>query len=309
MSAHTVVNQPDLGMRAEPRSVRKPLERLALTLLFLATGLATFVLGANYFRRFPTNFNPYYEGALAVIFLGAALGLRRSQRLRSFWPAAYAFFVASMVWLLTTLLANSPVGGFGQWALRLFDLSATTPMGVAAAKVGEAAGITAIILALCLPAGLNLGSLYHKRGNLKWALVAGLLVILNFGTAALMATAGQPRDLDVLGQLLLWGLVFSVANGFMEELWFRGLFLGRLAPHIGMGGAVIVIAVWFSVLHLGASYLDPAAGTVFVINTFTHALVLGYLIHKTDNLWSAALYHAAMDLWLFVGPTTLSSGG
>jgi membrane protease YdiL (CAAX protease family) len=48
---------------------------------------------------------------------------------------------------------------------------------------------------------------------------------------------------------------------------------------------------------------------VFLINTFTHALVLGWLIYKTDNLWCAALYHTAMDLWLFVGPTTLSSGG
>jgi hypothetical protein len=29
-------------------------------------------------------------------------------------------------------------------------------------------------------------------------------------------------------------------------------------------------------------------------------VVLGYLIHTTDNLWGAALYHMAMDLWLFV---------
>ncbi len=36
------------------------------------------------------------------------------------------------------------------------------------------------------------------------------------------------RDLDALGALLLWGVVFSAANGFMEELWIRGLFLGRL---------------------------------------------------------------------------------
>jgi membrane protease YdiL (CAAX protease family) len=113
----------------------------------------------------------------------------------------------------------------------------------------------------------------------------------------------------VLGDLLLWGAVFSAANGFMEELWFRGLFLGRLAPHIGTGGAVLVTAMVFSLAHLGPWYLDPAAIGVFLINTFTHALVLGYLIHKTDNLWGAALYHMAMDLWLFVGPTTLSSGG
>jgi membrane protease YdiL (CAAX protease family) len=278
-------------------------------MLFLAAGLATFVFGSNYFRRFPTNFNPWYEGALAVFFLALALGFRRSERLSKFWPAAYAFFVADMVWLVTTLLAKSPLGAFGAWPLRLFGLTGSTPACTAVAKVGEVIGAVAIILVLCRAAGFSLASLYLKRGNIRWAVIAGVLVVLNFTTAALMATAGQPRDLDVLGELLLWGAVFSAANGFMEELWFRGLFLGRLAPHIGKGGAVIVTALVFSIAHLGALYMDPAAITVFLINTFTHAVVLGYLIYKTDNLWSAALYHMAMDLWLFVGPTTLSSGG
>jgi membrane protease YdiL (CAAX protease family) len=300
---------PGRGLATQPQLGRSTAGRVALAVVFLAAGVATFVFGANYFRRFPTNFNPWYEGALALLFLAAALGLRRSHRFHSFWPAAYAFFVANMVWLVTTLLAKSPAGGFGNWALRLSGLTGSTPAGLAAAKVGEAVGAVAIILVLCRAAGFSLGSLYLKRGQLKWALLAGVLVVLNFTTAALMATAGQPRGLDVLGQLLLWGAVFSAANGFMEELWFRGLLLGRLAPHIGTGGAVIVTALVFSLSHVGAWYLDPAAIGVFLINTFTHAVVLGYLIHKTDNLWGAALYHMAMDLWLFVGPTALSTGG
>jgi membrane protease YdiL (CAAX protease family) len=309
MSAQLAGHNPAPNFAARPGLEATPAGRLALAALFLVCGLATFVFGSNYFRLFPTNSNPVYEGALAALFLAAALMFRSSELLRSFWPISYAFFIANMVWLLTTLLAKTPAGAFGEWALRLFGLTDMTPMGVAAAKVGEAIGTVAIILILYRAAGFSFGSLYVKRGHLKGALLIGVLVILNFTTAALMASAGRPRDLDALGQLLLWGAIFSAANGFMEELWFRGLFLGHLAPHIGVGGAVFVTAVWFSVLHLSASYLDPAAGTVFVINTFTHALVLGYLIHKTDNLWGAALYHMAMDLWLFVGPTTLSTGG
>jgi membrane protease YdiL (CAAX protease family) len=304
MSTQLTGRLPGAGLAPKTPLLTSPLGRLGLAVLILLCGIATFFFGCNYFRLFPTNSNPVYEAGLAALFLGAALWLRRSARFGSLWPLAYAFFVANMVWLLTTL-----AGGFGNWALRLSGLASTVPAGVAVAKVGEAIGAVAIILALCLPAGFSLSSLYLKRGNLKWALAIGLLVILNFGTAALMSTASQPRDLDVLGQLILWGLVFSLANGLMEELWFRGLFLGRLAPHIGTAGAVIITALLFSLVHLGADYLEPAALTVFLINTLTHALVLGFLILKTDTLWGAVLYHAAMDLWLFIGPTTLSTGG
>lgn len=303
MSTSFAGRAPDPGLAAIPTFSHSLAGRVVVALLCLAAGVACFVFGSNYFRLFPTNDNPLYQGGLAGLFLAAALLMRRSPRFAQYWTIAYAFFVATAVWLITTL-----AGGFGNWALRLAGMSASTPAGTAVAKVGEAIGTVAIILLLCWPAGFTLGSLYLKRGQLKWAVLIGVLVIVNFATAALMAAAGQPRDLDTLGSLMLWGLVFSLANGFMEELWFRGLFLGRLAPHLGAGGAVVVMAVLFALVHLGAGYLEPAAVVVFLLNTFTHALVLGYLILKTDTLWGAALYHAAMDLWLFIGPLGLGAG-
>lgn len=303
MSSSLAGRAPGSGLAATPALGHSPAGRLGLGALCLAAGLACFVFASNYFRLFPTNDNPLYQGGLAGLFLAAALLMRRSPRFAQYWTIAYAFFVATAVWLITTL-----AGGFGNWTLRALSMTAATPAGMAAAKVGEAVGATAIILLLCWPAGFTWGSLYLKRGNLKWALAIGGLVILNFATAALMAASGQPRDLDTLGSLIRWGLVFSLANGFMEELWFRGLFLGRLVPHLGVGGAVLVTAVLFALAHLGAGYLEPAAVVVFLVNTFTHALVLGYLILKTDTLWGAVLYHAAMDLWLFIGPLGLGAG-
>ncbi len=304
MSAQLADRLPGSSLATRPALGASPAGRLGLALLVLACGLATFVFGSNYFRLFPTNANPLYEGGLAALFLAAALWMHRAERLKPFWPIAYAFFVAAMVWLVTTL-----VGGFGNWATRLLEIPPASPAGNAVDKVAEATGTVAIILVLCRPAGFTWGSLYLKRGNLKWAVLIGVLVIVNFTTSALMATAGRSRDLNALGELLLWGVVFAAANGFMEELWFRGLFLGRLAPHLGVGGAVIVTALIFASVHLGSAYLDPAALSVFLINTFTHALVLGYLILKTDTLWGAVLYHMAMDIWLFIGPLSLGTGG
>ena len=102
------------------------------------------------------------------------------------------------------------------------------------------------------------------------------------------------------GLLLLWGLAFSLANGFMEELWFRGIFLGKLQPLIGTGAAVVLTSLLFAIMHAGAFYFSPAAIPIFFLNLFTHGLVMGYLVFKMQNLWGAALYHAACDWWLFV---------
>lgn len=149
--------------RAPAGSGYPALGRLGLALIFLACGLATFVFGSNYFDLFPTNHNPLYSGGLAALFLAAAVGMQRSERLRPLWPAAYAFFIANMVWLVTTL-----AGGFGNWPLRWFGLEAATPFGAAVAKVGEAAGTIALILLLSRPAGFTLNSLWLRRGDLRW---------------------------------------------------------------------------------------------------------------------------------------------
>jgi membrane protease YdiL (CAAX protease family) len=269
--------------------------RLGLFMVFLICGLAVFVLGCNYYDMLPTNGNLVYEGVLSALLLIVALLLKQSARFRKYWPIMYAFFVASAVWFITTL-----VGGFGNWVLRLTGVSESTPVGTAVGKLGEVAGTVAIILILNKIGGMDLGSAFIKRGNLKWALLVGVLVFLNFTTAALMASIDQYANLDLLGKVLLWGVVFSLANGFMEELWIRGIFLGKLQPLIGRGAAIVLTSLVFSLMHAGSMYMSPAAIPVYLINLFTHGLAMGYLMYKMDNIWGATLYHAACDMWLFI---------
>lgn len=287
-------NALDLS-RTEPAVRPSWFYRLGLFTLLLVCGIAIFVFGCNYYAIFPTNKNLAYEGGLAVAFLIAALLMRPSVRWARYWKIAYAFFIASAVWFIATL-----VGGFGNWALRLTQLSGSTPMGVAVGKVGEAAGAVTIILALNKLAGADLGSVFIQRGNLKWALVAGVAVLINFATAGLMAFTNQYASLDRLGAVMLWGLVFSLANGFMEELWFRGILLGKLQPLIGAGAAIVLTSLFWSITHAGALYMSPSAMPIFLLNLFTHGLAMGYLVFKMNNLWGAGLYHAACDFWLFL---------
>lgn len=49
---------------------------------------------------------------------------------------------------------------------------------------------------------------------------------------------------------------FSLINAFMEEIWFRGLFLRRLEPALGAAGALLLTTLAFGTSHLFATYVD-----------------------------------------------------
>lgn len=190
--------------------------------------------------------------------------------------------------------------GWTDQVMRFLSLTGDSPQGMAINKVLEAGRMVLPILVLVKLSGADLGSLYLKRGNLKVALLLGLGLLLNYGTSVVLFFGQQYTGLDRLGAALLWGLVFSLANGFMEELWLRGLFQKRLVPLLGGTGTVVLTSLWFALMHSGAVYIMPAVIPIFLVNAFTLGLACGYVMLKTDNLWGAALIHAGADLFLFV---------
>ena len=89
--------------------------RTGLGIVFLVCALAVFLLGANYYKMFPTNGNSLYAASLAIIFLVAALLCKRSARFQSYWQIAYAFFVGSMVNLVSDLFAITTARSCSGW--------------------------------------------------------------------------------------------------------------------------------------------------------------------------------------------------
>jgi membrane protease YdiL (CAAX protease family) len=171
---------------------------------------------------------------------------------------------------------------------------------MAFAKACEVTAVVIPIIVLTKLSGADLGSIFLKRGNLKLGLGIGGLVFVNFATSALLFFATRFSSMDLLGAAVLWGLVFSLANGFMEELWLRGIFLKRFEPFIGIHGSVWLTAIVFALMHSFAYYFMPTVLPVFVLNTLSLGLACGYLIMKSDSLWGAVMIHAAADLFLFV---------
>ncbi len=291
LEIETPVNQGITEKTGWQETARKA----GLFILFLLCAFAVFVLGSNYYSIFPTNKNILYEGSLAAFFLIAALLLRWQPRFRTYWQIAYAFFAASSVILVTSLSA-----GFRDEIFRTIGLIGNANETAAAGKVFEALVTITTILLLSRLAGMSLDSLYVRRGNLKWGLILGLGVLVNFSSSSLMFFASRFTTTEKIGSALLCGLVFSLANGFMEELWIRGQFLRKLEPVLGSGTAIVLTSIWFALSHLGAVYFMPAAIPFYLANLVTFALAWGYTMKKTDSWIAPGLMHAASDFFLFI---------
>ena len=264
-------------------------------ILFLV-GVAVFVAASNYFVILPTNKNIAFEGGLTALLLVVALLARRHPRWKACAPAAYAFFVASFVFLITSLT----VGARADF-LKSLNIVIKTNQGMALDKLLESLTVIISIVILVLLSGQRLGSIYLKAGNLKWGLIIGVAAFLNFGATALMFFSARFATGDQLLSVLLWGSIFAIANGFLEEFWFRGLFVRSLQPVVGVWGAILLAAAWYALLHAGSVYLVPMAVPLMLINTFTYGVLYGYVTHKTDSIIAAGLMHAATDLFLFIG--------
>ena len=272
------------------------LQHLALFTIFLACGLAILFLGSNFYEILPTNRNLTYNLIISAIFLAASLWFKFDERLNRYWMITFAFFIASVVYPVTSLTADWK----GEMLSQLGVVVGATSQGTVVDKVFQMLFTVIPILVLVKLSSADLGSIYLKRGNLKLGLSFGILVWFNFATSAFLFFAGRFTSMDRLAAAVLWGLVFSFANGFLEELWLRAIFLKRLEPFLGLGGSVLLTSIIFSVIHAGATYLTPIAIPFMLANTFTLGLACGYLMMRSDSIWGPTLIHAAADFFLFI---------
>ena len=271
-------------------------QRLALFITFLICGLAILFLGSNFYEIFPTNRNLTYNLIVSVVFLVLSLRFKYDRHLNKYWQITFAFFVASVVYPVTSLTVDWK----SEVLSRLGVAAVVTSQGTAVDKVFQMILTVVPILLLTKVSGADLGSIYLKRGNLKMGLTFGALVWFNFATSAFLFFAERFTSMDRLIAATLWGLVFSFANGFLEELWLRAIFLKHLEPLIGPGGSVLLTSIVFATIHAGATYLNPIALPFMLANTFTLGLACGYLMMKSDSIWGPTLIHAAADFFLFI---------
>jgi uncharacterized protein len=271
--------------------------RLGLFALLTTCGFLVFALTMTFAPVLPMWGN--YAARIGLLVLFAALWwvARDWHPLSRFRPVLFAYF--------TAVLSLSLGFFFADPGLKLFGLTTQTPIGIAVAKFLQASLIVIGILAVARLCGEDLASLYIRRGRLILGLSVGLIT----AAACLVLTLLQPA-VRALGPARLmslcpWVLLFVASNAFMEELLFRGLFLGRYEPLIGKWLAILSTALAFTLAHMQVTYVPNLWG--FLLVTLGFSIAWGWLMQKTGSLWGSALFHAGADL-LIIWPIFSSLG-
>ncbi len=273
----------------------RPRVRRGLTLLFSAVAGflvffgGAFAMGITSSLRLGISQVAVGRGSHAAIILGSltvALALRKNTRLRPYWRLAFAYFVASCAIMLSDYA--------GDWALILSGQALSTARGFTALKLGEDAAIIGTIILLALLTRDDPEELFLSKGRLRLGLIIGVASFLVFTVLGLSSTLAKGIEPDKVRELLPAFLLIVLADGFTEELLFRGLFLRRLARFVGDNWANVVTATVFTFMHLGVSF--TASLPAFLVVVFLLGLLWGWIMQRTGSVLAPALFHAGADM-------------
>lgn len=259
--------------------------------VLLTAGLLLFELAFFAFQSGSKPFQITIVAGLPIVFSVIARILRNSPRFAAYGPAFFSYAVVSIALSFMWLLDGLP----GRW----LGLDAKSPQGRALVKVSDAVLLLLIVIVLTRAFRVSLGSVFLQKGRLKLGLALGLAGLAGMAAFGVL----EARNLGVsMNQLIGWSpwlLIFVLANGFFEELMFRGLFLKTFEPLVGPRLANLVTALVFTIGHAGVTY--TADILMFMAVTLAFALLWGYITQKTGALWGSALFHAGADVIIIIG--------
>ena len=271
-------------------------ERILVALLFTTVaGLIMIVFSPWGTKSVLDKMDDYLAKiGVSLLLLVAAALVRRSKRFEKYWQIIFALFILTVVVSLEKI--------FGIYLIKQLGVTDSTPAGWALPKLNECCVVVGVIVIFTLLSGGSLSSIYIQKGNLKLGLIIGLAAFFLFAAGAIpMASLFNAQNLSLarIIPLIPWILIYVLANGTLEEMMFRGLFLRKLKPLVGIYLSIFLLAFIFTGLHSWVSY--TADNRIFLAVTFPLALALGYIMHKTDSVWGSILLHAGMDIPIMLG--------
>jgi uncharacterized protein len=280
-----------------PAIARIP-KQLGLFLLSLGLGFLVFCVFSHYFPFFKRSTDLPGRIVTIAVLLTAALAARRSEHWQRYWLILFAYFTA-----LTAISVDYYLG-LSKWLLPAFGIIKGTPAGWAIDKLESSLLGIVVVLALTGLTGQKLDSLYIRRGNLRLGLLVGLaawvLMIVFLIPVTETFFKGQNLSWARILPWTPWILVMVLSNAANEELIFRGLLIGKLEPFIGRFATNLVTSIPFVVMHAGNDYMSDAF-VFLALQTLPLALAWCWLMQKSNSLWGSLLFHAAMDIPIFVG--------
>ena len=260
-------------------SYRSRLVFVLLALSFFVYNLA----GYNYFlNAFQRNLIKLVTPVL--VFLGY-----RWVKDESLKRVFFGFFSISIGFLVARLLVNVP---------EFFVSDLDSVMGWGIGKFFEALPICLSIVVLGKRVGESFTSL-GLRGGKGWiSLSYGVLAsVLGFVQYFTMVGFSFDFTFSQLASWSPWLILFSFSNALMEELMFRGLFLGKYTDLLGGRVSLLLISFVFALFHIILlPFMGLSVVIVFVCFLFLQGYVWGFIFERTGSLWGSVFAHAVADI-------------
>jgi uncharacterized protein len=221
-------------------------------------------------------------------------GSVKRQRLPAFLPLTFA--VAWTAWLAAAALSPPERSGFFGFRGPVFLLGVFAPGLVALALTAYdegRAGVEQLV-----------ARIGRWRVGARWYLLAvGFLAATKLLAALLhrAATGVWPVFGDTPWLLMLGGIVGSMWVQAGEEIGWRGYALPRLARHLGLGGASVVLGVIWAGWHLPLFFLqgsgsDGQSFPIYLLHVTALSVVMAWLYWRTQgSLLLVMLMHASVN--------------
>jgi membrane protease YdiL (CAAX protease family) len=139
----------------------------------------------------------------------------------------------------------------------------------------------------------------HRESAVRWRRRGPVAIVVLVSLTALAMAPFVPGSIDLgaSAPFLTMAVLAAALNSLWEEVAFRAVPLGSLAPVLGAAPAIVILAVWFGLGHFYGGLPSGAAGAVIVAGV---GLVLGRAMADTRGLaWPWAI-HFAIDLTIYV---------
>ena len=180
---------------------------------------------------------------------------------------------------------------------------ATTVTGTVLGQIFGTIGLIVPILILTRASRASWSSIFlaiTKRP--KWIIVGLAGFIIFYLLAASGASSSFfPNNGVTFSQFLSFTpalVILVLLNGLREEVWFRGLFLKRYGKFLGPVSVNLLQAIIFTSYHVAVSYSRSIV--FFLAIALVQGLVLGYLMQKSDSAIPGIIFHAGIDIPIFL---------
>ncbi|MEN8186355.1 MAG: CPBP family intramembrane glutamic endopeptidase [Bacteroidota bacterium] len=259
---------------------------------FVLTLIIMFMVSMTLFTAIPHHAKLIIRIVLIALFF-AAWKFFQNKNLIIVKDIAFAFLALNIAFLVVSFFPSD------FWGFQM-----DSPKGIALGKLAESLIISLVIILLFFIEGYELKSIYLTKGRLVPGLIIGVFFFFVFGYLAIN-NPQHPIEYGFLKKNYIWILVFVFANGFMEELIFRGIFLKKLNNYMKPLWSIILLSFCFAAPHLTVSYTPDVLyffGIVFVLG-----LICGYAMYYTESIIAPTLIHAGADLMIII-PVYVSYG-